>query len=109
MLCVVISFIRFSPSVSINICTDLSGGGRRGEYGTIKAKKSTANYNLLHIALPWGQDCDPNVWQVAGKWMVASEGRRGEQGPERAVDAQITQERGAETFFAKAVRASCPF
>lgn len=42
--------IRFS--FSINICTDLSGGGRRGEYGTIKAKKSTANYNLLHIALP---------------------------------------------------------
>lgn len=41
--------------------------------------------------------------------MVACEGKRGEEGPERAVDAQTTQERGAETFFAKAVRASCSF
>ena len=35
--------------------------------------------------------------------------RGGEQGPERALDEQIAQESGAKTFFARGVRASCPF
>lgn len=35
--------------------------------------------------------------------------RGGDQGPERAMNEQITQESGAKTFFARGVRASGPF